>query len=119
MGVFGVTVRIANPVNSERGVDLELMVDTGATLSSLPRSVLVSIGIRQGMTRNFRLADGSRVQRATGAVLATIDGVTMIIPTMFADEGDTPVLGATALEILGFAVDPVEQKLVSRDLLAL
>lgn len=53
------------------------------------------------------------------AVLATIDGVTMQIPGMFADSGDSPVLGATALEILGLAVHPIEKRLVPRDLPAL
>ena len=119
MGVFDVTLQIANPVTPDRASSLQLMVDTGATLSSMPRPFLQSIGVSPGMTRAFLLADGRRVYRATGSVLATIDGVTMPIPVMFADENDTPVLGATALEILGFAVDPIAKKLVPRDLLAL
>ena len=43
----------------------------------------------------------------------------MQIPVMFADPGDSPVLGASALEILGLAVDPIEKKLIPRDYLAL
>ncbi len=42
----------------------------------------------------------------------------MPIPVAFADE-NAPVLGATALEILGFTVDPIEKRLQPRDLLAL
>ena len=37
----------------------------------------------------------------------------------FGEPGEEAVLGATALEILGFTVDPVAQKLVPRNLLAL
>jgi predicted aspartyl protease len=119
MGVFEVKVRIANPSEPKRGSELLLLVDTGATLSSIPRPVLESLGIAPGMTRTFLLAEGSRVHRQTGSVLATMDGVTMPVPVMFAGATDAPVLGATALEILGFGVDPAEKKLVQRDLLAL
>ena len=119
MGCFEVTLRIANPVSPGRASTMQLLVDTGATLTSLPRPVLESLGITPGMSRTFRIADGRRVRRDTGTVLATLDAVTMAVPVMFAEGDDAPVLGATALEILGFAVDPVEKKLVPRDLLAL
>ncbi len=119
MGVFNVTIRIANPVLSSRSSEIELLVDAGATLTAMPRSLLRSLGIEPGMARTFLVADGRRLRRETGTVLATMNGVTMAIPVMFAEEGDASVLGATALEILGFVIDPVERKLVPRDLLAL
>jgi len=119
MGCFEVALKLESPETPGRVITVQLLVDTGATLSPLPRQTLAALGIRAGMTRNFRLADGRRIQRQTGTVLATIDGITMPIPVLFAEEDDSPVLGATALEILGFAVDPVERKLIARDLLAL
>ena len=119
MGCFEVTVKVANPVSPSRSSTIQLLVDTGATLTSLPRPFFQSLGITQGMSRTFRIADGRRVNRDTGTVLATLDGVTMAIPVMFGEGDDAPVLGAAALEILGFAVYPVEKKLLPRDLLAL
>ncbi len=119
MGMFEVTVQVANPTAPDRSSEVTLLVDTGATLTSLPREVLVSLGVAPGMSRTFALADGRRVRRETGAVLATLNGVTMSIPVAFAEGGDAAVLGATALEILGFAVDPLAKKLLPRDLLAL
>ncbi len=119
MSAFEVKALIGNPSEPNRASELLLLVDSGATLSSIPRPFLESLGIAPGMTRTFLLADGSRVHRQTGSVLATMDGVTMPIPVMFAGTADAPVLGATALEILGFVVDPVEKKLIQRDLLAL
>ncbi len=119
MGVFEVTLRVTNPASPGRAADIQLLVDSGATLSFLPRPLLQSVGISPGAVRTFLLADGRRVHRETGSVLATVDGVTMPIPVVFADENDALVLGATALEILGFIVDPIERKLVPRDLLAL
>jgi clan AA aspartic protease len=119
MGCFEVSLRIENPEAPGRTATAQLLVDTGATITALPREILSALGIRPGMTRSFLLADGRRVQRQTGSVLATMHGVTMQIPVMFADPGDSPVLGASALEILGLAVDPIEKKLIPRDYLAL
>jgi predicted aspartyl protease len=119
MGIFDVTLQIANPISPDRVSSIQLMVDTGATLMSLPRPLLESLGIAPVMSRMFILGDGRRVRRETGSVLATMNGVTMPIPVMFAEGDDAPVLGATTLEILGFAADPIERKLVPRDLLAL
>jgi predicted aspartyl protease len=110
MGLVDVKLRVANPAAPDRAAELEVLVGTGTTLSSIPRPFLENLGIEPGMVRTFRLAGGSRVHRETGSVLATLDGVTMPVPVMFGGENDAPVLGATALEILGFAVDPLERK---------
>jgi len=40
----------------------------------------------------------------------------MSVPVAFAEPGEATVLGATALEALGLAVDPVKQRLVPHDL---
>jgi len=42
-----------------------------------------------------------------------------LFPWRLSSRAEEPILGATALEALGFAVDPVEKRLVPRDLLAL
>lgn|GEM_PF-3718920 len=39
------------------------------------------------------------------------------VPVAFGGRGEPVLLGATTLEILGFTVDPIEQKLVPRPLL--
>ena len=119
MGLFEVNVTVANPAVPERSIQVVLLVDTGATLSWLPRELLESLGVRPLSRSRFILADGSRVERETSVALFTLDGKTMGVPVAFAEAWESSVLGATSLEILGFAVDPVEKKLVPRDLLAL
>lgn len=119
MGTFQVEVTVGNPSSPERAGRISLLVDTGATLSWLPREFLEKIGIRPISRSRFILADGSRQERDKGIVVITVDGKTMGVPVAFAERGESSVLGATGLEILGFAVDPVERKLIARDLLAL
>jgi len=112
-------VRLANPEAPERAGEVMLLVDTGATLSWIPRDLLQSLGIRPTSRLEFQLADGRVLQRDVGAALFTINGRTLPIPVAFAELGEEAVLGATTLEALGFAVDPVEKKLIPRRLLAL
>ena len=119
MGAFEVTVTVANAASPRRSAQVALLVDTGATLSWLPRDLLEGLGVENISRSRFILGDGSRLERDTAVALFTLDGKTMAVPVAFAEAGESSVLGATGLEILGFAVDPVEKKLVPRDLLAL
>lgn len=119
MGLFQVTVKLSNPTAPEKVREVRLLVDTGATLSWVPSEILQSLNIRPTSRLEFQLADGRVLERDVGAALFTIDGRMLAIPVAFAESGEEPVLGATALEAMGFAVDPIEQKLIPRRLLAL
>jgi arsenite methyltransferase len=119
MGMFEVQVKLANPGEPSRSSDISLLVDTGATLSWVPRELLQRLGVRPTTRLEFQLADGRTTLRDVGAALFTLDGKTLTIPCAFAEPGEESVLGATALEALGFVVDPVEKKLIPRRLMAL
>ena len=119
MGLFEVKVTVSNPSAPNRAASVELLVDTGATLPWIARSILESIGISPLARRGFLLADGRRVERETGIVRLTLDGVAIGATVVFAEAGEGSMLGATALEALGMAVDPVGKKLLPRDLMAL
>lgn len=46
-------------------------------------------------------------------------GKRRVVPALFGERGDVPVLGATTLEALGYQVDPVTKKLKLVELLML
>jgi len=119
MGMFNVKVKVANLAAPTRTEEVSLLVDTGATLSWIPRHVLERLGVAAVSRLPFSLADGRTLERETSAVLLTIDGRKGAVPVAFGELGEEAVLGATALEGLGLLVDPVGQKLVPRNLLAL
>ncbi len=119
MGMFEVRVKLANLVAPDRTEELSLLVDTGATLSWIPREVLDKLGAQPLSRLPFSLADGRRLERDITAVLLTLDGRKAPVQVAFGEPGEEAVLGATALEGLGFMVDPVAKKLIPRDLLAL
>ena len=119
MGMFEITAKLASVSAPERYSEVSLLVDTGATLSWIPREVLESLGVKPLSRLPFELADGRRLERDITAVLLVIDGRKAPVEVAFGEPGEAAVLGATALEGLGFMVDPVAKKLVPRSLLAL
>src|SRR6266568_7679867 len=119
MGEFEVKVKVASLAAPERTEEISLLVDTRATLSWIPRVVLERLGVTPYSRLPFTLADGRTLERDTTAVLMTIDGRKASVPVAFGEPGEEAVLGATALEGLGFVVDPVAKKLIPRNLLAL
>ena len=116
MGLFNVKVKLANLAAPSRTEEVSLLVDTGATLSWIPRTILENLGVRAFSRLPFSLADGRRLERDTSAVLLAIDGRKAAVPVAFGEPDEEAVLGATALETLGLMVDPVGEKLVARDL---
>jgi clan AA aspartic protease len=111
MGIAEVTVEVSNPRHQAHWQKLELIADTGAIFSVIPRTALEQLGITPYAEETFHLADGSEIQRALGDVFIRIDGKARTVPTIFGEPTDTPLLGVTALEILGFTVDPRTRKL--------
>jgi len=119
MGEFAVKAVLSSLAHPERTAEVSLLVDTGATLSWIPRDVLESLGVPAYSRLPFTLADGRRLEREITAVLFIIDGRKAPVEVAFGESGEAAVLGATGLEGLGFLVDPVAKKLIPRDLLAL
>ncbi len=119
MGMFEVKVKLANLGAQDRTEEVSLLVDTGATLSWIPREILQELGVTALSRLPFSMADGRRLERDTTAVLLTIDGRRAAVPVAFGEPGEEAVLGATALEILGFVPDAVAKKLIARNLRAL
>ena len=115
MVMFDVKAKLANPSAPERTEELSLTVDTEAALSWIPRAILERLGVAPFSSLPFTLADGRRVERDTTAVLLAIDGRKAPVPVALGEPGEKAVLGATALQILGFTVDPVAGKLVPEE----
>ena len=111
MGVFTVRVEIGDP-NGGRFQAVEALVDTGASYTALPASLLRDLGVAPAEQRPFILADGRQVQLDMGQTWLRFDGRARVTPVVFADEGTRPLLGAVTLEEFGLGIDPVAQKLI-------
>ena len=118
MGVFSHTIEIGDPAGA-RFQTVEAMVDTGATFTSVPTSILSRLGVVPGRQIRLRLADGSRIDRGLGETIVRVQGNPVTTLVVFGEEDAPILLGAYTLEGLTLVVDPVEQRLVSADALML
>src|SRR3989337_3210085 len=97
MGSFRVKIEIGDP-KGERFEALEALVDTGATYTWVPRSVLERLGHAPEEEREFILADGRRVLYGAKRIVVRVDGRPHPTPVVFGDEGTEPHPGVGNLE---------------------
>jgi predicted aspartyl protease len=111
MGFTYVKVKVANPLTPTKSEDIELLVDSGAIFTSIPGEVLKSLDLKPVDRERLRVYGGDVVEREIGWALIEYGGKRRVVPVIFGEMGDTPILGATSLEALGFQVDPLTKKL--------
>ena len=111
MGTFTVSIQVGD-LSGQQFVDMEALVDTGSTYTSVPENILNQVGIEVRESRNVELADERIVEYSVGYASMRLEEREIIAMVVFAPEGTAPLLGATALETAGFAVDPIHQRLV-------
>ena len=92
-------------------------MDTGATFTVLPASLLRRLGISPQRITRFRLADGYVVQRESGETKVRLRGQVIMTTVVFGEEGAPSLLGCVTLETASLAVDPVRQQLVPTEVL--
>ena len=107
MGFIHVNVGLSNASDLDSVEEVRVLVDTGATLSVFPASVLEKMGIRRTSQRRFR-GFGGVVTRDIGAAMMHYEGENAAVAVVFGDEGDPAIMGVTALETLGYHVNPVD-----------
>jgi clan AA aspartic protease len=111
MSTFSVPIEIGVAGNG-RWERIDALVDTGASYTSVPRDVLVRLGIQPQYRRRFRIADEGSIEREVGEARTRLNGAEMTTPVIFGEPGGTPLLGAVTLAVFGLAVDPLGQRLV-------
>ena len=104
-------VEVSNAEHLDLRVELNLLVDSGATYTIIHRDSLRKLQVKPLEERVFTLADGRKVKRAMGGVRIRIDDRHGFSSVIFGEENDQELLGVTALEELGLELDPVSRQL--------
>ncbi len=118
MGTFTVELEIGDP-DGLRFESVEAMVDSGATFTAAPTSLLRDLGVVPLSSASFALADGRRTERAIGQTWVRLEDDLYIVPVVFGEDDARPLLGAVTLEIFRLGIDPVRGRLVPVDALLL
>jgi predicted aspartyl protease len=125
MGKVAVTARIENledvyeaekenlhPTEIRTVEVSDALVDTGATLLSIPRRLIVQLGLRRRRTRTARTAAGIVSFGIFGGVRLTVQGRDCIAEVCEVPDECPVLIGQTPLELLDFVVDPIGQRLI-------
>jgi len=90
---------------------LDVLVDTGATHTMIPCTILESMGVTPARRKTVRLADGRTTERHLGVLYVRCEDRETWTWVLFGEPGDAAVLGALTLEELSLQVDVEAQRL--------
>lgn len=111
MGHVIAKVRLYNPYDHSRFLDLELLVDTGSIYTWIKRKRLEEIGVKPMTKWRFKTIEGRVIEREIGEVVIECLGEKATRIVVFAEDADSEVLGVDALEGLRLEVDPITRQL--------
>ena len=106
-----VELTIKNPANPKITETGNFLVDSGASFTVLPKDFVDKLKLRPNFTREFTLADGTRVDRQIGSASIKYGLDEIVTPVVLGKKGDNPLLGAITLESFGLLLDPFQRKL--------
>ena len=83
MGTFTVSIQVGD-LGGQQFVDVEALVDTGATYTSIPGDILSQLGIEVRESRTFELADDRVVEYPVGYASIRLEEREIIALVVFA-----------------------------------
>ena len=107
-----VTVMHPHPDRRERFMDVDFLVDTGATYVVLPPDVVDRLRLEIRMHKRIRLASGELGLWGLGDVHLRLNGEEHTTTFPAGPPGCRALFGAYDLELFWLTVDPVHQRLV-------
>jgi aspartyl protease family protein len=111
MGTFNVEIQVSD-AQGDRSRTVQALVDTGATYTVLPASLLQELGLVPHTRAEFVLGNGQREEHDIGRAWIHLDGRREFTLVVVGSEDAEPVLGAVTLEEFRLAPDPVSKQLI-------
>ena len=109
MGHVIVKTKVGDPAKASV-LEVEAVGDTGATLTVIPQKTAEQLGLKVTGESMVHTGAGSlKLPRSRAWV--EMEGKSEILPVLVSDVIDRVLIGVTALEILGFTIDPITAKL--------
>ena len=101
------------PSDRVRSVEVsDALVDTGATMLSLPQRLIRQLGLQRHRTRTAKTSAGTVSFGIFEAVRLTVQGRDCVIEVAEVPDDCPPLIGQVPLELLDFVVDPLGQSLI-------
>ena len=111
MGTFLHPIEVGD-FGGSRFEEVDALVDTGATYTSVPRDILARLGVEPEEEASFILANGQSVSLGMSWIRIRLDDREQPSLVIFGDPGSTVLLGAFTLEGFRLGVDAVNLRLI-------
>lgn len=112
MDITTAKLTVKNLQQPSRQAAGEFIIDSGATYTVLPKSLVKELNIQPSFEKEFSLADGRVIKRKIGNALVEYQGQEVATPVILGQSGDSALLGAITLEAMGLVLDPFKRKLL-------
>jgi len=109
MGHVWVPIGVFDP-ESKKAVKIYGLVDTGVTLTVIPKKLAVELGI-EPVGETVVETGAGRIALERGRIWVEIEGRKEIVPVLISTVIDKVLIGVTTLEVLGLQVDTISGKL--------
>lgn len=107
MGKVGERVKLKNLFDPTKSVEVEAVIDTGATMPVLPQNIVEELNLRKMREVNVKCANNkTEVKSIYGVVTLEIKGRAGEFNVLAEVEGCQPLVGQIVLEQLDLVVDP-------------
>jgi len=113
MGKVIEKVKITNLLEPTKSVEVEAVIDTGATMVVLPQNLVDELMLKKIREVKVRYANNStELKSIYGVVTIEIKGRTGNFDVLAEAEGSQPLIGQVVLEIMDLVVDPRTRTLI-------
>lgn len=107
MGKVIEKVKFTSLLDQTKSIEIEAVIDTGATMVVLPQNVVEKLGLKKIRETKVRYANNkTELKSIYGVVTIEIKGRTGNFDVLAEAEGSQPLIGQVVLEILDLVVDP-------------
>ena len=113
MGKILEKTRVTNLLDPSKSIEIEAVVDTGATMLVLPSDIVERLGLRKVEEVKVRYANNSvQTKQIFGVVTLELQGRAGNFDVLAEAEGAQPLIGQIVLERLDLVIEPSTRKVM-------
>jgi len=113
MGKMVERVKIANVFDPSKFIEIDVLINTEATMVVLPQDMVNKLGLRKAREVKVRYANNKvEIKPVYRAVVIEVLGREGTFDVICEEEGSQPLIGQVILEVLDLVVDPRTKKLM-------
>jgi len=113
MGKVIEKAKLTSLFEPEKSVEVDAVIDTGATMVVLPKDIVDALGLRKVREVKVRYANNKVETRPIyGVVTIELKGRSANLDVLVEEKGSQPLIGQVLLELLDLIVEPKTRKLI-------